>query len=64
MTQNIVGHSYSNRSLYDLQTDDLLAFAKTEMGKQAGIVFGRHPADDTGFSDANEYIDKVMQEDR
>jgi hypothetical protein len=34
------------------------------MGKQAGIVFGRHPADDTDFGDANEYIDKVMQEDR
>ena len=64
VTQNIVGHSYSNRSLYDLQTGDLLAFAKTEMGKQAGIVFGRHPADDTDFGDANEYIDKVMQEDR
>ena len=64
VTQNIVGHSYSNRSLYDLQTGDLLAFAKTENGKQAGIIFGRPPGDDTGFSDANEYIDRLMQEDR
>jgi hypothetical protein len=59
-------HSYFNRSLFDLQTGDLLAFASIEKGKNDGTVYGRLPVmrDDLGFSAASEYIDKLMQEDR
>jgi len=65
VTRN-VDASYYLRNLYDLQTAELLAFAKTEKGKKVGMIFNRvsNYRDDTGFSDANEYIDKIMQEDR
>jgi hypothetical protein len=66
VTQSPAVPSYSNRSLFDLQTGELLAFAKTEKGKKVGMVFSRlsDMRDDVGFSDANEYIDKIVQEDR
>jgi hypothetical protein len=55
-----------NRMLFDLQTGVPLAHASIEKGKREGKVFGRptDKRDDHGFSDANEYIDKLMQEDR
>jgi hypothetical protein len=65
VTQN--PHSfYHNRTLVDLQTGEPLAYAKTEKSKKVGMVSGRltDMRDDLGFSDANEYIDKLMQEDR
>lgn len=57
--------SYHNRTLLDLQTGEPLAYAKTEKSKKVGMVSGRltDMRDDLGFSDANEYIDKLMQED-
>lgn len=65
VTRN-VDTSYFLRNLYDLQTAELLAFAKTEKGKKVGMIFNRvsNYRDDSGFADANEYIDKAMQEDR
>jgi hypothetical protein len=58
--------SYHIRTLFDLQTEEGLAFAKTEKGKREGRISSRltDMRDDLGFSDANEYIDKLMQEDR
>jgi hypothetical protein len=66
VTQSIADNSYFNRSLFDLQTSELLAFAKEEKGKKVGMVFGRMSdmRNDLGFSDANEFIDKMMREDR
>jgi hypothetical protein len=65
-TRRIGESSDFNRSLYDLQTGEVLAFSKVEKGKTVGMVFGRLSdfRDDVGFSDANEYIDKIMKEDR
>jgi len=31
--------SYMNRSLFDAQTEEILAFAKIEKGKRVGMVF-------------------------
>ena len=66
VARTVADGSYFNRGLYDLQTGELLAFAQIEKGKKVGMVFNRvsNYRDDTGFSDSNEYIDKIMQEDR
>jgi hypothetical protein len=66
MTLNMADGSYWHRALYDLQTGELLAWAKNVKGKKAGDVSGRAVEfrNDVGFSDANEYIDKIMKEDR
>jgi len=68
VTQNVANpDSYFNRFLFDLQTGEMLAFARrTAKEKQNGIVVGGplDMRDDHGFSAANEYIDKLMQEDR
>jgi hypothetical protein len=57
---------YQNRSLFDGQTGEILAFAKIEKGERVGMIFGRisDMRNDLGFSDANEYIDRMMKEDR
>jgi hypothetical protein len=66
ITESIGTFSYHNRSLFDLQTGEILAFAKMERGNKVGMVFGRLSKmdNDLGFTDANEYIDKMMKEDR
>jgi hypothetical protein len=58
--------SFVNRSLFDLQTGEVLAFAKIEHGEKVGMVFGRlsDMKGDLGFTDASEYIDKMMHEER
>jgi hypothetical protein len=54
------------RGLYDLQTGEGLAFAKIQKSEKVGMVSDRlsDMRNDLGFSDANEYINKIMQEDR
>jgi hypothetical protein len=67
LTENIRRDvSYHNRSLFDLQTCEILAFAKIEKGLKVGMVFGRlsNMKDDFGFTDANEYIDQMTKEER
>jgi len=56
---------YWNRTLHDGQNGEILAFAKIEKGKRVGMVFGRlsDMRDDLGFSDASEYMDKLMKEE-
>jgi len=55
-----------NRSVYDGQIDDLLAFSKIENGKKVGMVFdhSHQTAIDSnlGFDDANRYMDWVMKD--
>ena len=62
--------------LYDGQTRQMLAFASVEHGKKVGVVFvaqlpGEHikgprevPANDAGYTDAKEFINKAMEDDR
>jgi hypothetical protein len=65
-TERIDNVQYYNRSLFDLQTGDMLAFAKIEKGGKVGNVFGQAApmGEDLGFTSANEYINKIMKEDR
>jgi hypothetical protein len=59
---------YHNRTLFDGQTREILAFAKTEKGQKAGMVFDRQHQStgltNAGWDDANAYIDKMMTADR
>lgn len=64
VTHNVSGEYYFSRDLVDLQTGELLASAKIEKGKKFGLLRGVDLRDDPGFSDANEYINEIMQEDR
>ncbi len=56
------------RQIYDVQTDDLLAFAQIENGKKVGMVFDHEHrstmGDDLGWTDANAYIDEMMADKR
>jgi hypothetical protein len=60
--------NYFNRSLYDGQTRELLAFAKIQGAQKAGMVFDKQHVtsslNNAGFDDANAYIDKMMTADR
>jgi hypothetical protein len=60
---------YINRTLYDGQTKELLAFARTEKGVKSGMVFDRqgpstNPTKNLGWEDASAYIDEKMLDDR
>jgi hypothetical protein len=60
---------YVNRTIYDAQTKELLAFAKIEKGKRVGMIFDpQHGVADVsknlGWDDANAYIDEMMLDDR
>lgn len=59
---------YINRTLYDGQTKELLAFAKIQKGQKVGMVFDRqHGIGDlknAGWDDASAYIDERMADDR
>ena len=56
--------------LYDAQTDELLAYVGIEKGKQVGQIFVARPITDplqrteSGFEQAGDYINEVMQDDR
>jgi len=56
------------RQIYDVQADDLLAFAQIQDKKKSGMVFDRQHRTTTdsnlGWDDANAYIDQMMAEDR
>jgi hypothetical protein len=56
------------RQIYDVQVDDLLAFAQIQDGKKSGMVFDHQyrPTTDrgVGWDDATEYIDQMIAEDR
>jgi cAMP phosphodiesterase len=59
---------YLERTLYDGQTREILAFAKIEKGRKSGIVFDKQHKtknlDNEGFDDASAYIDEVMADGR
>jgi hypothetical protein len=59
---------YVNRVLYDGQTNEMLASAWQQKGKLSGMVFDKqHKAttlENSGFDDANAYIDDMMADDR
>jgi hypothetical protein len=56
------------RQIYDVEVDDLLAFAQIQDGKKSGMVFDRQHRTTTdsnlGWDDASAYIDQMMAEDR
>ena len=60
--------NYLNRTLYDGQTKEMLAFAKIEKDKKVGMVFDKQhrttSLDNAGWDDATKYIDEMMTEDR
>jgi hypothetical protein len=54
------------RSLYDMQTDDLVAFNKNESGKKVGLVFD-HSHQSTmgsnlGWDDADAYMNEMIED--
>jgi hypothetical protein len=59
---------YMNRSLYDGQTKELLAFARIEKGQKVGMIFDKQrsadPSKNLGWDDASAYIDEKMFADR
>src|SRR5262245_51955456 len=59
---------YNSQILFDEQTREILAFAKTERGQRGGMVFDRQhrvtTRDNGGWDDANAYIEKMMTADR
>jgi hypothetical protein len=60
---------YINRTFYDGQTKEMLAFAKVEKGKRVGMIFDKQrgiadPSKNLGWDDASAYIDDKMSEDR
>jgi hypothetical protein len=59
---------YVNRTLYDGQTKQLLAFARIEKAKKVGMIFdNQHVADpmkNLGWDDASAFIDQMMADDR
>lgn len=60
---------YINRTIYDAQTKELLAFAKIEKGKKVGMIFDQErgtadPSKNLGWDDASAYIDEMMRDDR
>ncbi len=60
---------YINRTVYDGQTKDLLAFAKIERGTRVGMIFDKQhgmadPGKSLGWDDASGYIDEKMLDDR
>jgi hypothetical protein len=61
-------HAMQIRQIYDGLTDDLLAFAKIDDQKKVGLIFDdKHVADaekNLGWDDANDFIDKMMHEER
>jgi hypothetical protein len=56
------------RQIYDVQVDDLLAFAQIQDGKKSGLVFDRQyrptEGSNVGWDDANAYIDEMMADNR
>jgi hypothetical protein len=64
LTQARCRKEYTNVGLFDGQTRDLLAFIKIEHGSKSGIVFDRGSLTNPGWDDANEYIAKMIAEDR
>jgi len=60
---------YINRSLYDGQTKELLAFARIEKSKKVGMIFDRQhsmadPTKNLGWDDASAYINEKMFDNR
>lgn len=57
--------TYLSQTLYDGQTKEILAFARTEDGKNSGMVFvpAANPANDF-FANATAFINKMMEDDR
>jgi hypothetical protein len=59
---------YVNRVLYDGQTNEVLASAWQKKGKLSGMVFDKEhkitTLENSGFDDANSYIDDMMADDR
>jgi hypothetical protein len=60
---------YVNRTFYDGQTKEMLAFAKIEKGKKVGMIFDKQgsmadPSKNLGWDDASAYIDDKMRDDR
>ena len=62
--QNGSHEFYYDRTLYDLQTEELLASATINKGKKVGLGGSGELRGDLGFSAASEYIDKIIKEDR
>jgi hypothetical protein len=54
------------RQLYDMQTDDLISFNKTENGKKVGLVFDHsHQSSmgaNLGWDDADQYMNDMMED--
>jgi hypothetical protein len=65
-TANITaGLTYLNQGLYDGQTNQLLAFVSMEHDVRKGMVFVKTDiSGDTGFDQASEFINKMMEDDR
>jgi hypothetical protein len=59
---------YLSRTLYDGQTNEMLAWSRLERGKKGGMVFDRQhqttSMDNAGWDDANDYINEKMADDR
>ena len=57
--------AYFNQTIYDGQTQQMLAFAKIEKAQRVGMVFDTQYQGNTGGWDAaSAYIDKMMAADR